>query len=71
MFEHVALMDLGTPEVLVIFAAVLLIAGDKKLPKLISHFGDTVHIQHRSMSQSNEDKKKQTGTREAADSARD
>lgn len=66
MFGHFALFDLGTPELILILAIILLLFGGKKLPELSRSVGDSVRELRRGMN-GNEDKKKQTRTAEADD----
>jgi len=42
MFEHVALLDLGTPELVLILLIVLVLFGGKKLPELSRSLGTSV-----------------------------
>jgi sec-independent protein translocase protein TatA len=71
MYTNFAVFGLGTPELLLILAIVLLLFGGKKLPELSRSLGDSVKELRKGMSQGgNEDKKKQTGSRETTDDAR-
>jgi len=42
MFEHFALLDLGTPELIIILAILLLLFGGKKLPELSKSLADSI-----------------------------
>jgi sec-independent protein translocase protein TatA len=42
MFSNFALLDLGTPELLLILAIVLLLFGGKKLPELSKSVGESM-----------------------------
>lgn len=67
MFTHFAIFDLGTPELLLILAIVLLLFGGKKLPELSRSLGQSVAELRKGMNGS-ENQKKQTSTGEAEDS---
>jgi len=67
MFEHFALFDLGTPELLLILAIVLLLFGGKKLPELSRSLGDSVRELRKGMNSENENQKKQTRSAETDD----
>lgn len=42
MFQHFAFLDLGTPELIIILAIVLLLFGGKKLPELSKSLGQSM-----------------------------
>lgn len=42
MFSNFALLDLGTPELVIILAIVLLLFGGKKLPELSRSLGESI-----------------------------
>jgi len=42
MFTQFAVLDLGTPQLLIILAIALLLFGGKKLPELSKSLGDSV-----------------------------
>jgi sec-independent protein translocase protein TatA len=42
MFTNFALLDFGMPELLIIFAIVLLLFGGKKLPQLSKSLGESM-----------------------------
>ena len=42
MFSNFALLDLGTPELVIILAIVLLLFGGKKLPELSKSVGESL-----------------------------
>lgn len=50
MFSHLAFLDLGTPELIIILAIVLLLFGGKKLPELSRSLGDTMRELRRGIS---------------------
>lgn len=66
MFTHFAIFDLGTPELLLILAIVLLLFGGKKLPELSRSIGQSVSELRKGMNTS-ENQKKQTSSSEADD----
>jgi sec-independent protein translocase protein TatA len=65
MFTNFAVFGLGTPELLLILAIILLLFGGKKLPELSRSLGQSVSELRKGMN--SEDKKKQTGSSEADD----
>lgn len=68
MFTNFAVFGLGTPELLLILAIILLLFGGKKLPELSRSLGDSMRELRKGMS--SEDKKKQTGSAEKTDDVR-
>lgn len=67
MFTQFAVFGLGTPELLLILAIVVLLFGSKKLPELSRSIGDSMKELRKGMSGGNENQKKQTGRAEADD----
>lgn len=59
MFTNFAVLGLGTTELLVILAIILLLFGGKKLPELSRSLGDSMKELRKGMSDNDEDKKKQ------------
>ena len=62
--SHFALLDLGTPELIIIFAIVLLLFGGKKLPELSRSLGTSARELRKGLSDVNDTKdevKKQVG----------
>ncbi|HEX8182954.1 MAG TPA: twin-arginine translocase TatA/TatE family subunit [Candidatus Saccharimonadales bacterium] len=43
MVTQFAILDLGTPQLLILLAIVLLLFGSKKLPELSRSLGESVH----------------------------
>ena len=54
-----AFLDLGTPQLLLILAIVLLLFGSKKLPELSRSVGQSMKELRNSMNDSSDDKKKE------------
>lgn len=67
MSENFAVFGLGTPELLLILAIVLLLFGGKKLPELSRSLGDSMRELRKGMSSTDENQKKQTGRAESED----
>jgi sec-independent protein translocase protein TatA len=67
MFTNFAVFGLGTPELLLILAIVLLLFGGKKLPELSRSLGDSMRELRKGMSSTDENQKKQTGRAESDD----
>jgi sec-independent protein translocase protein TatA len=42
MFQQFGIFDLGTPELLIVLAIILLLFGGKKLPELSKSLGDSM-----------------------------
>lgn len=70
MFTNFALFGLGTPELLLILAIILLLFGGKKLPELSRSLGDSMRELRKGISNSNEDKKTQTDNTKPDDARR-
>lgn len=66
MFDHFALFDLGTPELLLILVIILVLFGGKKLPELSRSLGASMRELREGLNPS-EDKKKQTTAAETDD----
>jgi sec-independent protein translocase protein TatA len=58
MFSQFAFLDLGAPELLLIFLIVLLLFGGKKLPELARSAGKSVHELRTGLSGSDENAEK-------------
>lgn len=58
MFSHFAILDLGTPDLIVILAIVLLLFGGKKLPELSRSLGTSMRELRKGMSGGGGDEKK-------------
>jgi sec-independent protein translocase protein TatA len=67
MYTNFAVFGLGTPELLLILAIVLLLFGGKKLPELSRSLGDSMRELRKGMNSNNENQKKQTGRAESED----
>lgn len=50
MFDQFAFLDLGTPELIIILAIILLLFGGKNLPKLSKSLADSMHELRRGFS---------------------
>ena len=50
MLEHFAILDFGTPELIIILAIVLLLFGGKKLPELSRSLGTSMRELRKGMS---------------------
>ena len=53
MLSHLAFLDLGTPELLIILAIVLLLFGGSNLPKLSRALGDSIREIRKGLSDDN------------------
>lgn len=60
MFSDMGFLNLGTPELLLIFLIVLLLFGGKKLPELARSAGSSVRELRKGLSDGNEKNQKQT-----------
>lgn len=58
MFSHLAFLDLGAPELIIILLIVLLLFGGKKLPELSKSLGQSMKELRKGMSDSDDDNKK-------------
>jgi sec-independent protein translocase protein TatA len=67
MYTNFAVFGLGTPELLLILAIVLLLFGGKKLPELSRSLGDSMRELRKGMNSNKENQKKQTGRAESED----
>jgi sec-independent protein translocase protein TatA len=54
MFSNFALLDFGTPELILILAIVLLLFGGKKLPELSRSIGESMKELRKGISSTNE-----------------
>lgn len=57
MFSQFGILDLGTPQLIIILAIVLLLFGGKKLPELSRSLGDAMHELRRGISGDTNEKK--------------
>lgn len=57
MFSQFAVFGLGTPELLIILAAILVLFGGKKLPELSRSIGESISELKKSASSANEIKR--------------
>lgn len=62
MVNNFAFLDLGTPQLILILAIVLLLFGGKKLPELSRSLGHSVRELRNGMGEGDNDKKKETKT---------
>lgn len=69
MYSQLGLLNLGTPELLLIFLIVLLLFGGRKLPELARSAGTSVRELRKGLSEGN-DEKNQKQTDEKARAAR-
>jgi sec-independent protein translocase protein TatA len=67
MFTQFAVLGIGTTELLLILAIIVLLFGAKKLPELSRSLGDSARELRKGMGSGNEDKKKQADRKEAED----
>ena len=66
MYNQFGLLNLGTPELLLIFLIVLLLFGGKKLPELARSAGTSVRELRKGLGGDNDAQKKQNETDEKA-----
>jgi sec-independent protein translocase protein TatA len=66
MYNQFGLLNLGTPELLLIFLIVLLLFGGKKLPELARSAGTSVRELRKGLGGDNDAQKKQDQTDEKA-----
>lgn len=52
--NHFAILDVGTPELIIILVIILLLFGSKKLPELSKSLGDSIKTLRKSMDDSSE-----------------
>lgn len=66
MLTQFAFLDLGTPELIIILAIILLLFGGKNLPKLSKNMGEAMRELRKGFSDSTDDShdKKETATTE-------
>lgn len=57
MFTQFAILDFGTPQLLLILAIVLLLFGGKKLPQLSRSVGESMRELRKGLSESGDGKK--------------
>ncbi len=70
MFSQMGFLNLGAPELLLIFLIVLLLFGGKKLPELARSAGSSVRELRKGLSEGgNEKDQKQTSEKARSDSA--
>jgi sec-independent protein translocase protein TatA len=60
MFTNFALLDLGTPELVLILLIVLLLFGGKKLPELSRSLGSSMKELRNGLNDGNDEKKSKT-----------
>ncbi len=65
MLNSFGFLDLGTPELLIILAIVLLLFGGKKLPQLSRSLGESMHELRKGMGGDLNDDANKTETKEA------
>ena len=65
MFQHFAFLDLGTPELIIILAIILLLFGGKKLPQLSRSLGESMRELRKGLSDDVSDKKDETKKKES------
>lgn len=65
MHTNFAFLDLGTPQLLLILAIVLLLFGAKKLPELSKSLGESARELRKGMSDNTNEKKKEDNKTEA------
>jgi len=58
MFTNFGFLDLGTPELLIILAIILLLFGGKKLPQLSRSLGESMHELRKGIGDTNDGKTK-------------
>ena len=59
-----ALLDLGTPQLILILAIVLLLFGGKKLPELSRSLGKSMHELRKGLNEGESEKKKEANASE-------
>ena len=70
VFDHFALLDLGTPELVLILLIVLLLFGGKKLPELSRSLGTSMQELRKGLNEGTDEKSKKSeeSKRESTDS---
>lgn len=58
VFDHFALLDLGTPELVLILLIVLLLFGGKKLPELSRSLGTSMQELRKGLNEGSDEKSK-------------
>lgn len=66
--SNFAFLDLGTPELIIILAIILLLFGGKKLPELSRSLGDSMRELRRGISGDIHETKSQTNTSQTSNS---
>jgi len=64
MFNNFAFLDLGTPELIIIAAIILLLFGSKKLPALARSMGSSMRELRKGMSEGDDEKNRKQTTEE-------
>lgn len=64
MLTQFAILDLGTPQLVLILAIILLLFGGKKLPELSRSLGESMRELRKGMSDEGHEKKKEEPQRE-------
>ena len=57
MLDHFAFLDIGTPELILILAIVLLLFGGRKLPELSRSIGNSMRELRKGLNGTEDDKK--------------
>jgi sec-independent protein translocase protein TatA len=60
LFNHFALLDLGTPELVLILLIVLLLFGGKKLPELSRSLGSSMQELRKGLNEGSDEKNKKS-----------
>jgi sec-independent protein translocase protein TatA len=66
--DYFALLDLGTPELVIILLIVLLLFGGKKLPELSRSLGTSMGELRKGLNEGNEKSEKNKNTKQGSDS---
>lgn len=67
VFNHFALLDLGTPELVLILLIVLLLFGGKKLPELSRSLGTSMKELRKGLNEGDEKSKNSEETKQGSD----